>query len=268
MRKQSLRQTANRYLQTDNRGSFKDKKHGAFVIYKMIDDLFLIGDIPQSWHALKKHHIEKLIEFWQKNKIKPATIMDYMTTIRRFLHGIDCPLSDIDNKNLGLSRQRHIRKSKNISSDIWTEITLPIAKIIMGMQTQFGLTFSEVIQVIPGVHTKADMLWITREISFNSEDRTIPFRNKNQMLIISELTDYTQGNQCLLQMHDYDDILSQWRMALSAMNLSTNKTYRYLYARQLKKELLPILGNYQTDWLIRDEMGIKSRNTLWAYLHE
>ena len=268
MRKQSLRQTANRYLQTDNRGSFKDKKHGTFVIHKMIDDLFLIGNVPPSWQTLKKHHIEKLIEFWRKNKIKPATIMDYMTTIRKFLQGIDCLLSDIDNKSLGLSRQRTTRKAKKILPDIWAKITQPIAKVIMGMQTEFGLTFSEAIQVIPGVHTKDNMFWITREIAFNSEDRTIPFRNKNQMLILSELSNYTQGNQCLLQLHDYDDILSQWRMALRAMNLSTNKTYRYLYARQLKKELLPILGNCQTDWLIRDEMGIKSRNTLWAYLHE
>lgn len=268
MRKQSLRQTANRYLQTDNRGSFKDKKHFTFVIYKMIDDLFIIGNVPPSWHVLKKHHIEKLIEFWQKNKVRPATVMDYMTTIRRFLQSIGCLLSDIDNKSLGLSRQRNTRKAKKIPPEIWSKITMPIAKIIMGMQTQFGLTFSEAIQVIPGVHTKDEKLWITREIAFNSEDRTIPFRNKNQTHILSELSNYTQGNQCLLQLHDYDDILSQWRMALGAMNLSTNKTYRYLYARHLKKELLPILGNYQTDWLIRDEMGIKSRNTLWAYLHE
>jgi hypothetical protein len=268
MRKQSLRQTANRYLQTDNRGSFKDKKHGAFVIHKMINDLFLIGNVPQSWHALKKHHIEQLIEFWQKNKIKSATVMDYMTTIRRFLHSIDCPLSDIENKSLGLSRHRNVRKSNKIVPHIWAEITLPIAKIIMGMQTQFGLTFSEAIQVIPGVHIKDDMLWITREISCNSEDRTIPFRNTNQMLIISELTKYTQGDRCLLHLHNYDDILSQWRMALNAIKLSTKKTYRYLYARELKKELLPVLGNYHTDWLIRDEMGIKSRNTLWVYLNE
>ena len=268
MRKQSLRQTANRYLKTDNHGSFKDKKQRAFIIHKMINDLFLIGDIPHGWHFLKKHHIEKLIAFWQKNKVKPATIMDYMTTIRRFLQSINCPLPNIDNKSLGLSRQRSCRKAQKIQADIWTEINQPLSKMIMGMQIQFGLTFSEAIHLIPGVHTKDEMLWITRDIAFNSADRTVPFRNTTQALIISELTHYTQVSQSLLQMHGYDDILSQWHIALSALNLPTNKTYRYLYARLLKKELLPILGNYQTDWIIRDEMGIKSRNTLWTYLHE
>ncbi|MBA2649178.1 MAG: integrase [Legionella sp.] len=268
MRKQSLRQTANRYLKMDNRGSFKDKKQSAFIIHKLIDDLFLIGDVPHAWHFLKKYHIEKLIEFWQKNKVKPATIMDYMTTIRRFLQSIDCPLPNIDNKSLGISRQRNPKKLQKIQPDIWTKITQPIAKMIMGMQTQFGLTFSEAIHLIPGVHTRDEMLWITRDIAFNSADRTVPLRNKNQSVVISELTYYTQGSQCLLQIHDYADILTQWRIALSTMNLPTNKTYRYLYARLLKKELLPVLGNYQTDWIIRDEMGIKSRNTLWTYLHE
>lgn len=89
-------------------------------------------------------------------------------------------MPDIDNKSLGLSRQRSVRKAQNISPDIWTEISQPIARIIMGLQTQFGLTFSEAIQLIDGVHVKEDMLWITRDIAFNSEDRTIPVCTKNQ----------------------------------------------------------------------------------------
>src|SRR5476649_2485087 len=105
MRKQSLRQTANRYLKTDNRGSFKDKQHRAFVIHKMIDDLFIIGHVPTSWHALNALPIQKLVQHWQQLKIKPATIMRYMTTIRIFLSSLDCQVVDIDNQSLCLVRQ-------------------------------------------------------------------------------------------------------------------------------------------------------------------
>ena len=84
MRKQSLRQTANLYLKMDNRGSFKDKQHRAFVIHKMIDDLFIVGDVPRSWHTLKALHIHKLVQHWQRLKIQPATIMRYMTIILLF----------------------------------------------------------------------------------------------------------------------------------------------------------------------------------------
>jgi hypothetical protein len=260
MRQQSLRQTANRYIQTDNRGSFKDKKHRAFVIHKMINDLFVIGEVPSSWKVLTSAHIKKLIHLWQKNKVKPATMMDHMTTIRRFLINIECPVSDIDNKSLGLVRQYKSHKLKNIQANLWTSIQEPIARIILALQTEFGLTFNEAINLIPDIHIQEDKLWITREIAFNSEDRTIPLRNTMQTMAITELINYTKGKQSLVRMHPYSYIRAQWHMALCSHQLPTNKAYRYLYAQHLKKELAPILGNYQTDWLIRDEMGIKSRN--------
>lgn len=268
MRKQSLRRSANLYLGTDNGGRFKDKKHRVFVIHKLIDDLFKIGEVPSSWSTLKSQHIEKLIQHWQTNKIKPATIMDYMTTVREFLTSINCPLTDIDNKSLGLSRQYKRHTKLKVWSDVWTLITEPVAYLIMAMQTQFGLTFRESIYLIPDIHIRDDKFCITREIAFNSEDRTIPVRNENQNKIIRDLISYTQGYKSLAQTHNYDDIRTQWRMALISQNLALNKTYRYLYAQQLNKELTPLLGSYQTNWLIRDEMGIKSRNTLWSYLNE
>lgn len=268
MRKQSLRQTANRYLKTDNRGSYKDKKHRAFIIHKMIDDLFVIGEVPSSWHTLKKSHLEKLILLWKRKKIKSLTIMDYMTTIRRFLAAIiGCEIEAIDNKNLGLCREKKIKKSKSINPNFWLTISEPITRLIMGLQIEFGLTFSEAIHLFPDVHIQAAQLWITREISFNSEDRIIHFRNDKQRTLITELIEQT-ANKNLVRYYGYEFIRHQWRNTLKSLNLSPQKTYRFLYAQQLKLKMLPLLGNYQTDWLIRDEMGIKSRNTLWTYLHD
>lgn len=268
MRKQSLRQTANRYLKMDNRGSFKDKKHRAFVIHKMIDDLFVVGDVPTSWRTLKSLHIQKLIQHWQKDKTKANTIMGYMTVIRRFLNNIDCQLADIDNQSLGLIRNYTRHKKTDIQSDIWLTISEPVVQFIMALQTQFGLTLSEAIRFVPDINWREHHLWITREIAFNSEDRMIALRSEVQRNILNELSEYTQGYLSLSQMHGYDTIRYQWRMALMARKLPVNKSSRYLYAQQLKKDVAPALGDYQTNWLIRDEMGIKSRNTLWLYLNE
>lgn len=268
MRKQSLRQTANRYLQMDNRGSFKDKKHRAYVIHKMIDDLFTVGDVPNGWHNLKSMHIKKVVEHWQKLKIKPATIMRYMTVIRHFLTSLDCQLSDIDNQSLCLIRQYKRQKKSKIQPDKWQAITEISARFIMALQTKFGLTFGEAIRFIPDIHFRENSLWITREIAFNSEDRIIPLRDDTQRTIIADLIHHTKGHNNLVQQYGYDTIRHQWRQALSEQQFPANKSYRYFYAQQLKKELSPILGNYQVNWLIRDEMGIKSRNTLWLYLNE
>ena len=267
MRKYSLRQTANRYLKMDNRGSFKDKKHRAFVIHKMIDDLFVIGLVPQSWQALEKHHIEQLVHHWRNRDINPVTIMRYMTTIRKYLANIGCSLADIDNQSLQLVRSKAHKRKSDIQPDIWERIHLPIPRMIMALQTQFGLTFSEAIHLDPDIHIKDHTLWITREISFNSEDRMIPIRNSNQQLILAELCKLT-NNQSIREISSYDAIRMAWRSELSSQNLPTNKSWRYLYAKWLYQVLCPILGNYQTCWLIRDEMGIKSRNTLWLYLNE
>ena len=85
---------------------------------------------------------------------------------------------------------------------------------------------------------------------------------------LTELNTHTSGSQSLAQRYGYSLIRAQWLRALTERNLPANQSFRYLYAQQLKMELVPILGNYQTSWLIRDEMGIKSRNTLWLYLNE
>lgn len=268
MRKQSLRQAANRYLKTDNRGSFKDKKHRAFVIHKMIDDLFIVGMLPSTWQGLSDGHIQTLIHRWRKQKLADTTIMGYMTVIRRFLGCIDCQLVNIDNQNLGLRRQSYHAEKIFSDSDIWQSIFNPLPRLIMAMQTHFGLTFSEAISFSPDIHFRDHALWITREIAFNSQDRMIPLRHEVQNQILNELVHYLKGSQCLASMHNYDLICFQWRLALIEGNLPTRKTWRYLYARQLHRDLTPVLGSYQTCWLIRDEMGIKSRNTLWLYLHE
>lgn len=269
MRQGSLRQTANRYLKMDHRGSFKDKQHRVYVIHKMIDDLHIIGSVPASWRGLKFQHIHALVQRWKKLNIQPATIMRYMTVIRYFLNHIDCPIDGIDNKNLCLTRNYKRRNNTiKLQSDVWKTITEPCIRLIMALQTEFGLTFGEAIRFIPDIHYREQGLWITRDIAFNSEDRTIPVRNESQKEILTDLIIYTQGSDNLMQHHSYDKIRDQWRQTLTEYNLPTNKNFRYLYAQQLRAALSPIIGNYQIGWLIRDEMGIKSRNTLWLYLNE
>lgn len=268
MRKYSLRQTTNRHLKTDNRGRIRDKKHRAFVIHKMIDDLFIIGNVPASWKMLKTVHLHQLVLYWQKQKIKPATIMRYMTVIRSFLNNIDCPLAGIDNKSLNLARLYRSPKRINIQPNLWQTMTDPCTHFIMALQTQFGLTFSEATLLIPDIHVKEHALWITREIAFNSEDRMIPHRLDEQKSILRDLHNHTEGSKSLLQLYGNDGIRYHWHRALNDHKLPTNQSYRHLYAQQMKKILSPTIGHYQLHWLIRDEMGIKSRNTLWRYLHE
>ncbi|HAT6342302.1 TPA: integrase [Legionella pneumophila] len=269
MRTQSLRQFANRQIKQDRQGKYLYRKHRAYVIHKMIDDLFVIRQMPPSWQALQSEQVHKLVRFWKKQNINPVTIMRYMTIIRRFLQMNNCPVANIDNQSLELSRPKARKKrKKTISPDIWKSLHDPIARVIMGLQTEFGLTFKEAILIKPHIQVREDSLWITRDIAFNSTDRTIPVRTENQKAVLNLFNWLTQQNGNLLQLKSYEEIRIIWRSALAKHRLSSTKSWRYLYAKQMYSCLLPEYENYKTCLLIRDEMGIKSRNTLWLYLKE
>lgn len=132
MRKYSLRQTANQYLKLGNQGSYKIKKQRAYVIRKMIDDLYSIGDVPSSWKNIQSHHIHQLVAHWKKSKIRASTIMNHMTIIRHYLTSIDCPIPNIDNQSLQLSKTIRKRKRKlKIQHDHWHSWENPIPRLIM-----------------------------------------------------------------------------------------------------------------------------------------
>ncbi|HAU1190661.1 TPA: integrase [Legionella pneumophila] len=267
MRKYSLRQTANQYLKLGNQGSYKIKKQRAYVIRKMIDDLYTIGDVPSSWKNIQSHHIHQLVAHWKNGKMRASTIMNHMTIIRHYLTSINCLIPNIDNKSLQLSKTRKRKRKLKIQHDHWQSWDNPIPRLIMALQTEFGLTFQEAIYIKPEINIQADSIWITRNIAFNSLDRTIPIRFETQKVILDEIKKLT-NSKSIAEFNDYNDTKVVWRKTLIKQTLPINKAYRYLYAKQMAQYLLPILGKYEAYWVIRSEMGIKSRDSLWRYLNE
>lgn len=268
MRKHSLRQMANRFLQTDNTGSPLERQHRNYIIHKMIEDLFIIGDVPARWETLTADHIQKLIKLWLQRKMNPVSIMKYMKVIRDFLLYFDHHLKDIDNQSLGLVRKIQRKKKTNLTANTWQNLSNPISCVLLGLQTHFGLTLTEAMRLIPDIHIQKNALWITREIAFNSRDRFIPFRTQTQQIVLNQLIQLTGKLENLITAQGYDVVRSSYRETLKKFNLSSRKTFRYLYAQQLKQQLGRDLGSYQLHILIMEEMGLDSRTTLWGYLHE
>lgn len=217
MRKYSLRQTANQYLKLGNQGSYKIKKQRAYVIRQMIDDFYTIGDVPSSWKNVQPNHIHQLVAHWKKSKLRASTIMNHMTIVRHYLSSIDCPIPNIDNKSLGLSKTSKKRKKKlKIQHDHWYTWDNPIPRLIMALQTEFGLTFQEAIYIKPEINIQADSIWITRNIAFNSLDRTIPIRFEMQKTILDKIKKVTDGKS-IAEFNDYEDTRIAWRKALKNM---------------------------------------------------
>ena len=269
MRKKSLRQTANRYLITDRQGCIKERKRRAYVIHKLIDDLFTVGDVPPTWQALKPSHIQQLVVLWRRKKMKPATIMRHLGIIRRFLHEFKCPVAnEISINSLGLKRPIKHKKKPRIYPGFWQNIGTPSARLLIGLQIEFGLTLSEAMRLNPDLHVQQHSLWITREIATNSKDRFIPIRNEVQVAMLGEFNSLVSNYGSLIGATGYQSLLCSYRQELNKLQLSSVKNFRYLYARNLKQQLQSVISNYELTWLIMDEMGLSSRTTVWYYLHE
>jgi site-specific recombinase XerD len=268
MRKHSLRQIASQYLDHDNRGSPRGKKYRRFVILRMIEDLFVLGIAPSNWTNLTSIHLQQLIQHWHKKKVKPSTLMNYMTIIRKFLNHVGHNAQDIDNLSLGLQNKKSQKKTRKFSIDLLEKINDPVTRVLVGFQIHFGLTLSEAMRILLGVHIQEHELLLTREITFNSKDRKIPIRSEVQIKLIQDFNILTQGNGCLITTHGYRAICFSWQKAMKSLRLSGKKCWRYLYAQQLSSKLSSQISHYRLSLIIMDEMGLKSRTTLWGYLNE
>ena len=268
MRKNELRQQVDNYFKHHHIDSYRTRKHRHYVLYKTIRDLFHIGSVPNKWHALTKEHIQNLILHWKKEKRQATTIMNYMTVIRFFLNNIDHHIYAIDNKSLGLVKQNANSKLTELPVDIVHNFTNPIAKILFQFQIHFGLTLSEGMRLIPDIHIQKDSIWIIRTIATNSQDRIIPIRNDEQLEIIKNYLKICKPNISLVLTYGYHHLRYVYNTDLQTLNLIPAKSYRFIYARNLKSELSQILSNYMTCQTIMREMGLQSRMTLWRYLNE
>lgn len=268
MRKNELRRFANNQLNNDNRGSHRTKQFRRFVIQRVIEDLFKLKQCPAKWYGLTQDHILALVLHWNKQKIKPATMMKYMTVIRYFLQSIDHQIDGIDNQALRIARIKLKVKNASELTNIIEKPTHPIARIIFDLQSGFGLTFGEAIRITPDIHLREHSIWLTREIAFNSQDRVIPVRGEEQLIILQSLRNLTNNHHNLISAQGYHAVRHVYRTSMQDSGLSPTKSCRHLYARRQFFSLSQTLSHREVALLLLREMGLKSRTTLWGYLHE
>ncbi len=268
MRKQTLRQTVNQYLADNRSGCERDKNHRRHVLHKLINDLYIIGQVPTTWKHFKSEQLTQVIKLWRKNKLKPSTIINYMTCIRTFLLLIGHSIEGMDNHTLGLHKKSRTNKKQLPNQEICTQLQPSIPRLLMSLQVHFGLTLSEAMRIHPGIHVQESQLWLTRDITFNTQDRTIPIATIEQKQIIENLQAITQCETSLIDAEGYHTLLHTWQRELKRLKIPTRKPYRYLYAQRRKRQLKSVLTHYKTHLAIMDEMGLKSRTTLWSYLNE
>ncbi len=116
-------------------------------------------------------------------------MMKHMTIIRKFLMSLGCEVSALENKHLGIIKKIPQQKKIKVPQEILQKADNSIARALLGLQIHFGLTLSEAMRMMPSIHIQEQQLWLTREITFNNEDRFVPFQNPEQTKILKKLNE-------------------------------------------------------------------------------
>ncbi|WP_133130249.1 hypothetical protein [Legionella yabuuchiae] len=268
MQQFSLRKEAKQYIKNNRHGDLKTRRFRNHVISKLTQDVYIIKNTPNEWLSFNNDHLKQLANHWRKQKIKPATMLNHLTVIRKFLNDIGNKQTTLTNRQLGIVRNFRKKKKIPVTQDFWQQIEDPLIRIILVLQVHFGLTYSEAIRIKPNIHTQQNNLWLTREITFNGQDRIVPYRNEIQTSIIDSLKELTQGPYSLLQVYGEQNLKARLRSSHNQLKLPKSKSWRYLYAKWLNQELSSALSQYKLNWVIMEELGVKSRTSLWRYLNE
>lgn len=253
-----LRQQTVLLMKANKDGTYKERKRRAFVIEKMLNELYALKQTPASWQDLETQHIHSVVKRWKDKKIRPSTIMRYMTIVRKVLSDLGCHVHHIDNRSLCLFRPKSRKKRIKMSVDFWQNLTNPATRLIMALQIHFGFTFQEAIHFKMSGHVQQNQLLIA--------ERFVPICTKEQKAILHELRQLIGGGQSLIKKYGQQHISIFWHSDLKHYQLPSNRTWRYWYAKQRFELLLPQIGYTRTCQAIRQEMSIKSRNTLCLYL--
>ena len=266
-RKNTLIKSINQYLDYNNQGSYKQRQLRRFVLIKTIEDFYCLRCVPPTWYAVTTNHVRQLVIHWQDNGLKSPTIMNYLICLRSFFNMLNHPIEHIDNKSLGLTKSHNTSKPRVDRDKILNELQNPIAKILFGLQSYFGLTISEAIKLTPDVHITENELWVTRDISSNSKDRIVPIQSQIQRELILLIMQQLKPSESWLKQMDESYIRLAYQYGLTAIGLSTRVQYRYLYAQGRLNELTHLIPKEKV-LRIKEEMSITAASTIWNYCHE
>lgn len=267
-RKNRLLDTLTQYLDYDNCGSFTARQYRRGILNRIVRDFYNTRMVPPHWHALNAEHVKCLVEYWKKIGLNDLTIMNYLASLRYFTMKINHDISGIDNQSLGLMRLKPAQKIIFDGDKVLAEIQAPIARILFSLQIKVGLTLNEALNITPNIHIHSDSFWITRELSVNHQDRFVPIETHHQKEIIQTLNQMTGGNQSLAIKLGSKQARSAYRLALSALQLSTRISYRYLYVYNRFHDLCLYNNKIDSRYIVTKETGFNITSPIWKIIYE
>ena len=236
------------------------------VMRSIVDDLYILPQLPSSFAQLKKVDVKQLVDYWQECENSHSTMINKLGVLRLLARQIKIVEPIPSNADLGLKRQRCYRPIDGVNlASVYYGMENSIARILFGITLYFGMTFNEAAHCIPLYHINDKDIFLTRDMTYNNQERQIPITMPEQQHLIAELTKRLEPEQSLAKRYRYRVLSALYHAELVIQQLP-HVQYRYYYACLRRQQLIKQYNHRQYADILKQELGLKSDSQLWHYL--
>lgn len=244
-----------------NKGNANTKKRRLSHINKFCDVLIDSGYAPKYLSGLDMKHIRITFDLMNDLKISEAYRYAILVDLRFILKHLNFDISNVNYTHLNIQKPLYNTQRPCIDAKLVSNITDNLSKLIVSLILYFGLSFEEATSVIPDIHVFEKYITLTREITSNNIDKSIPIFCSMQSEVIRELISVTEFMKSLGHIYSKRTLKELYQSALNILNISNRNSLQFYYARMRFSHLSNLnLSKNHCLLKISRELGIHHRN--------
>jgi integrase len=195
---------------------------------------------------LRERHIHTLIQQWQSQSLKPATIKNRLSQLRYVCRNIGkASIIPADNDRLGLSKRTYLPdRNKAIYNFDANRFTDPYIRLSVQLQQHFGLRREESIKFIASKADKGTDIELQASWTKGGIARTIPITTQAQRDLLNQIK-YTipTGHSLIPKDKNYRQQEHAYVAQVRVAGYHNLHGLRHAYAQQRYKVLTAKLSN-------------------------
>lgn len=224
---------------THREGSHSTRASRKRLLNQMAESLIEAGYKLKDPAGLKGKHVEHLINAWKAQGLAEKTIKNRLSALRWWSTKINKQnIVATTNDAYGIARVQSspLGKSKEIDLNKLNQVTCPLLRFSLRLQSEFGLRREEAIKFALSYADQEDRIRIKGSWAKGGKPREIQITKVSQRELLNEIRLVTT-NSLIKPTERYVDQLKRYERQTAKVGLSKNHGLRHHYARERYLEL-------------------------------
>lgn len=226
--------------------SFKTRYDYEKGIKLAITQLHSAGIQLSHINHLKERHIQTLVQLWQSQMLKPATIKNRLSQFRYVCRNIDkANIIPVDNYQLGITNRTYLPEhNKAIQNFDSSRFTDPYIRLSVLLQQHFGLRREEGIKFIASKADKGNRIALQASWTKGGIARVIPITTQAQRDLLNQIKQFVPvGHSLIPKDKSYRQQENIYVTQVRTAGYHNLHGLRHAYAQQRYKILTTELSN-------------------------